>query len=298
MVEPRYRIGTAARLSGVSTHLIRVWERRYEALEPDRTGGGARLYSPADLERLRLLKRAVGRGHSIGQIARLDRADLERLGGRSHEPVVDEQIEAFIQDFLRAVERFDGERAEELLVRASVEYSARSMVSGVLGPLLERVGDEWASGKLCVASEHLASALVRNAVGELLRRLPKRRGAALVVVTTPEGELHELGALLCAATVALEGYRVLYLGASSPAAEIARVVQVASASIVALSVVSLEPELAVQAIRALLAELPEHVELVLGGTMAERIRGAVGPRALVPEGLAGLEQWLEARHEA
>ncbi len=295
MAEPRYRIGTAARLTGVSTHLIRVWERRYDALEPDRSGAGARLYSEADLERLRLLKLAVNRGHAIGQIARLEREDLERLSGHAGEPVADDEIRSFIDDFVRAVEAFDGERAEALLDRAFVLFSARALVFDVFGPLLERIGGEWASGKLCVASEHLASALVRTTLSELLRRLPRHRDAEVAVVTTPEGELHEFGALLCAFVIALQGYRVLYLGPNSPAAEVARAARGGSASIVALSIVSLERELAVQAVRRLLSELPDNVDLVLGGTTSEPVREAVGTRVLVPGGLAELEQWLEAR---
>ena len=64
MVEPRYRIGAAARLSGLTTHTIRVWERRYGVLKPDRSQGGARLYTEQELEQLRTLKRAVDRGHA------------------------------------------------------------------------------------------------------------------------------------------------------------------------------------------------------------------------------------------
>jgi len=295
MAEPLYRIGTVARLSGVSTHLIRVWERRYDALEPSRSGGRARLYSPADLERLRLLKLAVGRGHAIGQIARLEHAELERLSGQAEEHIADDSIRSFIEDFLQAVQAFDSDRAQELLVRGALMYSARSLVFDVLGPLLERIGKEWANGKLCVASEHLGSILVRDSLSDLLRRLPKPTGAELALVTTPEGELHELGALLGSVAMALEGYRVLYLGPNCPVAEIARAAHGASATIVGLSIVSLEPQQAIQAVQQLLQALPEQVDFVVGGSMSDRIRDAVGQRVLVPGTLSSLEHWLRAR---
>jgi len=294
MVEPLYRIGTVARLSGVSTHLIRVWERRYDALEPSRSGGRARLYSPADLERLRLLKLAVARGHAIGQIARLDRAELERLSGQPAE-IADDNIRSFIDDFLQAVRAFDSDRAQELLLRGSLLFSARSMVFDVLGPLLERIGKEWASGELCIASEHLGSTLVRDSLSDLLRRLPKATGGELAVVTTPEGELHELGALLGAVTIALVGYRVLYLGPNCPVSEIALAARGASAAIVALSIVSLDPAQAIQAVQQLLQALPEQVDFVVGGSMSDRVRDAVGQRVLVPGTLPSLEHWLRAR---
>src|SRR6478735_8444124 len=295
MVEPLYRIGTVARLSGVSTHLIRVWERRYDALEPSRSGGRARLYSPADLERLRLLKLAVGRGHAIGQIARLERAELERLSGQAEERIANDEIRSFIDEFLQAVQAFDSDRAQELLIRGSMLFSARSLVFDVLGPLLERMGKEWASGELCIASEHLGSTLVRDSLSDLLRRLPKAATGELVLVTTPEGELHELGALLGAVTIALQGYRVLYLGANAPVPEIARAARGASASIVALSIVSLEPEQAIRAVQQLLQALPEQVDFVVGGSMSDQVRNEVGQRVLVPGTLAGLEHWLRTR---
>src|SRR6185369_12087984 len=297
MAEPLYRIGTLAQLSGVSTHLIRIWERRYYALEPSRSSGRARLYSPADLERLRLLKLAVSRGHAIGQIANLSGEDLERLSGQPEPRIADDSIRTFIDEFLTAVRDFDSDRAQGLLVRGSVTFSARSMAFDVLGPLLGRVGKEWASGELCVASEHLGSTLIRDSLSDLLRRLPKSPGGQLALVTTPEGELHELGALLSAVAIALEGYRVLYLGPNSPAVEIARAARGASAAIVAVSIVSLELERAVQAVRETLNALPEHVDFVVGGTMAESIREAVGARVLVPGTLASLEYWLRARKD-
>lgn len=295
MAEARYRIGTLSRLSGVSTHLIRVWERRYDALEPGRSDGGARLYSASDLERLRLLKRAVDRGHAIGQVARLERDELERLSGAATDLVVTDEVRSFIDDFIAAVGHFDGERAEELLAQASLSFSPRALVFEVIGPLLERIGSEWASERLCIASEHLASALVRDSLTALLRRVPKHASAELAAVATPEGENHELGALLAAVTIAIQGYRLLYLGPSLPPAEIVRAALESKATIVALSVVSLDEERAARAVRAVATALPERVEIVLGGTVSDRIRSEIGARVLVPGSLLELDHWLAAR---
>src|SRR5690242_12955313 len=77
--QARYRIGTLARLTGVTTHAIRIWERRYGALAPSRTAGGARLYTDADVQRLRLIKKLLERGYTISAVATLDMAELTRL---------------------------------------------------------------------------------------------------------------------------------------------------------------------------------------------------------------------------
>lgn len=301
MVEPRYRIGAVARLSGLTTHAIRVWERRYGVLKPDRSQGGARLYSDPEVAHLRALKRAVDRGHSIGQIAHLDGNELERLGGGAQVTRLpafgNEATQALVEEFVEAVRTFDAPRAEQLLERASVVFSARALVLDVLSPLLARIGSEWASGTLCTASEHVASALIRDRASILLRQLSREGGSETVVVTTPAGELHELGAFLAAATAAMQNYRVLYLGPNLPASEIAVAAQSSAASVVALSVVGLAPSKAVVELEALAALVPPSIDLILGGPFAGSIAEQVGPRILVPGNLGDFELWLMQRRE-
>lgn len=74
--ETGYRIGTVSRLTGIPTETLRIWERRYQVVSPDRSGGASRLYTRADIERLTLLKLLVDRGVAIGSVARLDDARL------------------------------------------------------------------------------------------------------------------------------------------------------------------------------------------------------------------------------
>jgi DNA-binding transcriptional MerR regulator len=74
-----YRIGVVSRMTGIPSDTIRVWERRYQVVAPDRTPGHKRMYSREDVERLRLIKRLVDLGHAIGTVAKLD---LQQLGLR------------------------------------------------------------------------------------------------------------------------------------------------------------------------------------------------------------------------
>jgi len=305
MAEPLYRIGTVARLAGISTHALRVWERRYGVPAPARSEGGARLYSEAEVARLRLLKRAVDLGHPIGQLVPLDRAALERLAGGGSGSVASrgagakgEGASEIVTAFLDAVRGFDAVRAQKLLDRASLLFSARTLVLDVLAPLLERIGDEWEEGALCSASEHLASALVRDHASQLLRRLPSEPGAELFVVSTPAGELHELGAMLAAVTAKMLGFGVLYLGPDLPASQIALAARSSGATLVALSVLALDTDRAVAEVDALLAELPRKVELVLGGPLAEAISRRAARPSIALGSLAELEALLSARARA
>src|SRR5688572_7808591 len=107
---PKYPISMVARLTGVSAHQLRVWERRYATVVPGRTKGGARLYSETDVARLRVLRKLSERGHSIGQVARLSESELSSLLGdqSGSEASPDDDVAARVRnEFLEAIERLD-----------------------------------------------------------------------------------------------------------------------------------------------------------------------------------------------
>lgn len=77
-----YRIGAVARLTGISPVTLRIWERRYQLIEPARSSGGGRLYSQEDVARLTLIRQLLDQGDAIGSVADLDLQELqERLAG-------------------------------------------------------------------------------------------------------------------------------------------------------------------------------------------------------------------------
>ena len=79
MPDAHHSIKAASRVTGLSPHLIRIWERRYGAVAPERTDTNRRLYSDAEIQRLNLLRLATGAGHSIGNIAKLPLGRLKSL---------------------------------------------------------------------------------------------------------------------------------------------------------------------------------------------------------------------------
>lgn len=298
MSQALYRIGTLARLSGLSTHAIRVWERRYNAASPQRAPGGARLYTEADLQRFQLIRQLLERGYSTRAIANLDLAQLTQLAAPEHEPQPEvpsgeqtRQARAVIDALVDAVRDMDVELAERVLARASNELSPRELVLRVIAPALDEIGGRWASGDLCTASEHAASALLRTRLGAILSAQPVGKSPP-VVCTTPSGEPHELGALLVAVLVAMSGRRAIFLGANLPAQQIAEAARMSAARSVAISVVVLAPADAQRELRLLSKLLPANVELVVGGRAAAAL-AQLPARVRVLGSFAQLEAWLE-----
>lgn len=299
MNEPRYRIGTLSRLTGITTHAIRIWERRYAALSPGRTPGGARLYTDADVQRLRAIKQLLERGYAISAVAKLDLPALSRLAPinpatstPADEPQRKERARAAIEELLAALSAMDLERAGRALAQATNAFSPHDLLVEVLAPALDEIGRRWASGELCTASEHAASAMMRTQLGAMLTAQTVNAGAP-VICTTPAGEQHELGALLVAVLIAMHGQRTVYLGADLPAGEIAQAARLSRARGVALSLVGISPEAARRELSALCEELPSGVELLIGGRRAFELED-LPERVQVLSSLPKLERWLSA----
>lgn len=305
MSQPLYRIGVLSQLTGLSTHAIRVWEKRYGASSPHRSPGGARLYTQEDVARFQLIQRLLEQGYATRAIANLSLEKLRELassrpteGASTAAPSVtakserDEEQASTVRSLVDALAELKIDAAERTLARASNEYSPRDLVMQVLAPTLKEVGRRWQGGELCTASEHAASALLRTRLGALLASQPPGSGAP-VVCTTPAGEQHELGALLVAILTAMHGRRVVYLGANLPAEQIAEAVKMSRAKAVALSVVAMTGSAAAKELSRIAAALPREVEVVVGG-------GGAKPGLRVPKNvhilgsLEELEHWLDS----
>jgi MerR family transcriptional regulator, light-induced transcriptional regulator len=274
---PRHPIAVAARRTGLSPHVIRVWERRYAAVVPSRTAGGVRLYSDADVRRLLLLRRATEAGRSIGQVVHLSDGALlavvrdDQGNGRpAAAPATETPAHGRVVDAcVSAVEGLDAGALYDALSRAVVTTTPLEFVHGVAVPLLSRVGDLWASGQWTAAHEHVVSVHVRRVLGRLLDALVPEAGAPVLVATTPAGHRHEFGAMLVAIVAAALGWRVVYLGADLPARDTAAAARVTGAAAVALSAVApTEPDELAVYLTALREGLPAGVPMLVGGSGA------------------------------
>ncbi|MEM8607041.1 MAG: MerR family transcriptional regulator [Myxococcota bacterium] len=269
--EARYRVGMVARMTGLSTHTLRVWEKRYAAVLPHRTEAGGRLYSDQDVERLRVLHRLVEDGHSIGGIAKLPTGELQTMAAKL--PVAEDrtgsaQLIALRDRFIDAIERLDIVGAEQMLSRAALSTEPAEFLRSAVGPILQEVGERWERGDLRIAHEHASSTVMRGLLFSLMRLYPASDAMPGVVVATPAGEHHELGALMVAMLATMHGWRVLYLGADLPAEEIAFAANSTGARMIMVSVSNLEPDDARTELAEIERSAPEGVRLLAGGRAA------------------------------
>lgn len=284
--DPQYPIRVVAARTGVSAHALRAWERRHAAVTPVRRGQ-ARLYSGADIDRIRLLRRLTEAGHGISHVAPLSDAELRTLladdpAPRSEPapleepaPVAAAGVDAHVTLALDALHAMDGPRMYAVLMRAVVALPAHAFTHGVAIPLLWHVGELWKAGTISPAHEHLLSAQLVRVLAWLADSVPVPPGAPVAVAVAPGGQRHEFGAMLSAIVAAEEGWRVTYLGADLPAADIATAVRVSGAAALLLSAVFPGQAILLDEVRRLRSALPTGVHILIGGQGAAECRTEV-----------------------
>ncbi len=291
---PTYRIGAIARLTGLSSHTIRVWERRYGAVVPTRTPGGTREYSAADLAKLSLLRTLSEAGHAIGQIAGLEMEALEALQSESQShgagtsSAAREHLPA-VEAVLRHVLELDIASAERELLNAAAVIGPLTMIFDVIAPLVEEVGARWERGDFLVAHEHAATAALRTLLGHFLSSHSGRPKQAIAVTATVSGERHELGALMASFVAVTRGYSVIYMGPDLPVSDIHHAIAKKDAKLVLISVVNDYTKEAETHLQELKAGLPEDVSILVGGRAQASYSHIFGPE----ERVAGLRDLHE-----
>ena len=316
-------IQLASKLSGLSQHVIRIWERRYSALSPSRTCTNRRMYCDEAVKRLKLLKILTENGHRIGGVARLSTAELEELTKDLSstpasapvaapappratvlpaepatpqpvaEPVAapsapDLSPEQYVEEALAASKRYDCEGLRRVILQARMVFGQRGMLHRVICPILIQVGSQWQFGEMRPGHEHILTAIIREI---LLTPVPGSQvplHAPELVVATPAGELHELGALIVAASARDLGWYVTYLGPNLPVEEIAACAIARNATAVALSVVYPDGcPVITEKLRRIRDLLPSGMRLIVGGRSAESYRAILPDLAI---------QWVSCLH--
>jgi DNA-binding transcriptional MerR regulator/methylmalonyl-CoA mutase cobalamin-binding subunit len=319
LTTPRYPVRLVALRTGLSPHVLRAWERRYGVVTPTRSEGGQRLYSELDIARLSRLRRLSGRGHAIGQLASLSLEQLTRLDEEAAAaagpdlsparaplaegaggPQSDESVRELTLAALRAIRELAPRELDALLQRAVVTLGVPGFLERVAVPLLRAIGHGWSVRSVSVAQEHMATAVIRRQLGWLLGVYQGGLDAPRIVVATPPGELHELGALMVAVSAAAEGWSVTYLGPDLPVADLLAAVRQTGARAVGLSLVHQgDASKLATVLREIREGLPPDVGLLVGGAGAGDLRAeaeAIGAEVLdsLPQARAALQRGVAA----
>ena len=215
-----YSIKELEILSGIKAHTIRMWEKRYNLVDPHRTQTNIRYYTDYDLKKILNVAVLNRHGIKISEIARLNETELkEELfrvsnSSQSHETFVDSLIIAMIE--------LDDYKLIGIIEKSTSKIGFKETVIDVLYPFLKKVGILWQTGDINPVQEHFVSCLIRQKIIAAIDRLgytfnPKAKKFLLFL---PEGELHELGLLFAQYLLRESGHEVIYFGQSVPYSDV------------------------------------------------------------------------------
>ena len=276
-------IKVATTLTGLSGHVIRVWEKRYNAVTPQRTETNRRLYTDADINRLQTLSKLVKKGYTISHIANLKdpelHALLESMASATTDPnaaQAADQVSHLIQSAAAAIRNYDQNTLDGIFDEACLTLGYSGLLELVVIPVIQQVGDDWHNGSLTSASEHAATSFIKEYLSNSVRSFIQEENAPVLIVTTPAGQLHELGAYIGSCQARKSGWKIVYLGPSLPADEIASAITRTKATAVLLSIVYPidDPQIEIE-LKRLRKQSPQDLPILVGGNGIESYRQAL-----------------------
>ncbi|MFO0569742.1 MAG: MerR family transcriptional regulator [Polyangiaceae bacterium] len=288
-----YSIRVASRLTGLSSDTLRMWERRYGFPKPERNPAGVRVYSPEHVERLMLVARTLKAGYRAGEVVTRSRDELaELLASTATAGVGAANTPSNVQSLLQRLTRDDLEGMLAELRQAVATLGPKRFLVEVAAPLIERVGEAWATHKLEIRHEHMLSAALSTQLRVLASAYEGVTRSPLVLLCTLPGEQHALGLEMVALYLSLSGATPRIVGADTPPDQILEAVRRTNAQVVGISVSGAADLEAVQAdLGWILGELPSSTRLWVGGRRAKSL-SLRHPRLEVLVGFEDLDRAL------
>lgn len=216
-IKSNFSIKDLENLSGIKAHTIRIWEKRYNLLEPERTDTNIRYYSLSNLQKLLNISYLNGNGYKISKIATLSDDEIPKL---VKEIAANENSKNYVINALKlAMLNYDQALFYSTYENLIKEKSFQEIFHDVFIPLLSDIGILWQTDTITPAHEHFISTLIRQKIlvnTEVLQSKTTANKNRTFVLFLPDNEIHELGLMYINYELIKNGYTSIFLGASVP----------------------------------------------------------------------------------
>jgi MerR family transcriptional regulator, light-induced transcriptional regulator len=212
-----FRINHVAKITGISKEVLRVWEKRYRLLSPERSTNRYRLYSEKDVELLLFLRKEMEQGQSIGELASLG---IDGILTRIKQSKINKPISLTRDQILWELERylleFDTTCFEKRLNDLRILMPFEEFFHKILVPLQIRVGELWTNDEIDISIEHYVTAQAQQKISTAMSSITADNKGPKVIIACPSWDLHEIGAQMLSYYCLVWKCRVIYLGANLP----------------------------------------------------------------------------------
>jgi DNA-binding transcriptional MerR regulator len=210
----KYSIKDLEQLSGIKAHTLRIWEQRYNLLNPKRTDTNIRYYDDDDLKLILNVALLNENGMKISKIAKMSMEEVkaEVLGLTDRSFAYDDQIHSLV---ITMVE-LDEERFEKIISTNILKIGFELTMINIIYPFLSKIGVLWQTGSIHPGQEHFISNLVRQKLIVAIDGQMYTGGGSKFLLFLPEQELHEISLLFTSYLLKSNGHKVIYLGQNTP----------------------------------------------------------------------------------
>ena len=240
-------IGELSRRTGITTHTLRIWEKRYGSPESIRLPSGHRRYLPQEIERLRAVARTIKLGFRAGKVVGGTLEELHNLMGfeskrsskvpsSTQSDFLHSQYDFKINQWLDWIADFDDENLNFEMHREWGLQGPLSFITNLASPLITQIGKNWECGDFTVAQEHFATEILSNFLGNRWRQQNERKTGKTAILATLPGESHILGLQMCGVVMSITDWKVVSLGLDTPEEDIAATVNQCGASLLCFSI--------------------------------------------------------------
>lgn len=219
--EPEFTIKTVQHRTGIKPVTLRAWERRYELLEPARLPNGYRLYSERDIQLLLWVQRRVDSGISISQVVQQFNQIRERgtwpESIQTYSPAKPRKqpprpARHYAELLFGSLVAHNEERATMVFEETQVYFDLLTIFEEVIQPCMKLLDEAWFVGDIPIATQHMASQVIKGRLAAIMNGLPSIKEGALILVGCGPESMYDLDALMLAVLLRQNNYHVEYLG--------------------------------------------------------------------------------------
>jgi DNA-binding transcriptional MerR regulator len=288
-----YTIKDLEKISGIKAHTIRIWEQRYQFLQPQRTETNIRTYSGDELKTILNVSLLNKYGFKISHIDKMSAEQMEEKILSLNQ--IDAQKERVVNALIKEMVSLNMANFERQMDTYIGQKGIEKTIIEIIFPFMERVGILWVTNHINPAQEHLATNVIRQKIILGIEKLPPVLNySKRIVLFMPEGEYHEIGLLYVHFLLKQRGFYIDYLGANVPMVDLKYLSEFHKVDYLYCHLTSPARNFKINKFFDQLAEVSKIIPIVISGQLAQAYKGQIAGNIQLKRTLAETISFLES----
>ena len=288
-----YTIKDLEKISGIKAHTIRIWEQRYQFLQPQRTETNIRTYSSDELKTILNVSLLNKYGFKISHIDKMSAEQMEDKILSLNQ--IDAQKERVVNALIKEMVSLNMANFERQMDTYIGQKGIEKTIIEIIFPFMERVGILWITNHINPAQEHLATNVIRQKIILGIEKLPSVLNySKRIVLFMPEGEYHEIGLLYVHFLLKQRGFYVDYLGTNVPMIDLKYLSEFHKVDYLYCHLTSPAKNFKIHKFFDQLSEVSKIIQIVISGQLAQAYKGQIAGNIQLKRTLAETISFLES----